>query len=274
MDVGALRTIHELQRIGRAAGVPFVPDVIAANTRQTTVDCHGRTWDVTTWMPGRADFETDPNRARLANACAALAQLHAAWTGRATAPAPCPAVQRRLVRLRECDGLLQSGWRPAFSACDDHTLRYWGERAYACLPRFLEPSRQALAVWASIAVPIQPCLCDVWHDHVLFEGDRISGIVDYGSVKPDNVAVDLARLLGSLIGDDDRLRAVGLDAYRAAGGALPPRADELIAALDRTGTVLGAANWLRWLFLERRMYEDLSQVARRLRALVERMEKW
>src|SRR5262245_7899924 len=84
MDVAALRTIHELQRIGRAAGLAFVPDVIAANTTQTTVDCGGRAWDVTTWVQGRADFESSPSRARLANACAALRQHHAAWAGGAT----------------------------------------------------------------------------------------------------------------------------------------------------------------------------------------------
>ena len=229
---------------------------------------------MTTWMPGRADFESSPSRARLANACAALAQLHAAWAGFATSHGPCPAVQRRLLRLREWEALVQSGWRPAFAACNDPTLRYWSERAYGCLPRFLEPSRQALHSWANVAVPIQPCLCDVWHDHVMFEGDHVTGIVDYGSVKPDNVAVDLARLLGSLIGDDAELRPAGLDAYRAAGGTLPARADELINLRDRTGTVLGAANWLRWLFVERRVYEDLSQVTRRLRALVARIETW
>src|SRR5262249_53391625 len=271
---GARRGRHVVARSRRAGGVAFVPDVIAANTTQTTVDCGGRAWDVTTWVQGRADFESSPSRARLANACAALAQLHAAWAGRATAQAPCPAVHRRLLALRDWQDLLQSGWRPAFTACDDPAVRYWRERAYACLPRFFEPSRQALGAWANVAVPVRACLCDVWHDHVLFEGDRVTGIVDYGSVKQDHVAVDLARLLGSLIGDDAQQRAAGLDAYRAAGGTLPARADELIDVLDRTGTVLGAANWLRWLFLERRVYEDLSQVARRLRALVARIETW
>jgi Ser/Thr protein kinase RdoA (MazF antagonist) len=248
--------------------------VIAANAKHTTINCGGRAWDVTSWMKGRADFESSPSQERLRNACAALAQLHAAWATRATAQGPCPAVQRRLARLREWEGLLESGWQPAFAACDDPTLRYWSERAYSCLPRFLESSRQRLHAWANVAVPIQPCLCDVWHDHVLFEGDRVTGIVDYGSVKPDHVAVDLARLLGSLIGDDAERRPAGLEAYRAAGGMLSPRADELIGVLDCTGTVLGAANWLRWLFLERRAYEDLSQVARRLHALVARMETW
>jgi hypothetical protein len=44
--------------------------------------------------------------------------------------------------------------------------------------------------------------------------------------------------------------------------------------LDRTGTILGTANWLLWLYRDKRVYEEGSGVARRLAALVERMERW
>jgi homoserine kinase type II len=122
-------------------------------------------------------------------------------------------------------------------------------------------------------LPLQPCLCDVWHDHVLFEGERVTGLVDYGSVKTDHVAVDLARLLGSLVGDDRQQQAAGLEAY-ARLRPLSPEECRLVAALDETGTVLGAANWLRWLYHDVRRFEDREAVARRLAALVQRIERW
>ena len=36
-------------------------------------------------------------------------------------------------------------------------------------------------------VPLHACLCDIWHDHVLFTVDKLTGLVDYGSVKVDNI---------------------------------------------------------------------------------------
>ncbi len=118
-------------------------------------------------------------------------------------------------------------------------------------------------------MPLQPCLCDVWHDHVLFEGAAVSGIVDYGSVKMDHVAVDLARLLGSLSDGGREL----LDAYDRVR-PLSSEERELIAVLEETGTIIGAANWLRWLYRDGTRYDDLDGVAQRLGSLVTRLQRW
>ena len=46
------------------------------------------------------------------------------------------------------------------------------------------------------------------------------------------------------------------------------------ARSDETGTLLGATNWLRWLYHEGRRFEDRGAVARRLAELVTRIERW
>jgi Ser/Thr protein kinase RdoA (MazF antagonist) len=107
---------------------------------------------------------------------------------------------------------------------------------------------------------------------VLYEGGRVTGIVDYGSVKTDHVAVDLARLLGSLVGNDAPRRAEGLKGYMKIH-ALTDEEQELIILLDETGTILGAANWIRWVYLERRQYENREAIANRLAVLVSRLEQ-
>ncbi len=66
-----------------------------------------------------------------------------------------------------------------------------------------------------LAAPLQPCIRDVWHDHVLFVGDDVSGLVDFGAMQPDSVAADIARLLGSLAGDDRQAWTIGLAAYES-----------------------------------------------------------
>ncbi len=101
----------------------------------------------------------------------------------------------------------------------------------------------------------------------------VTGLIDYGGVKLDHVAVDLARLLGSMVGDDFGLRAAGLQAYSRIR-PLSLEEENLVHLLDETGTLLGAANWLKWLYREGKTFEDRNAVAGRLADLVKRIEGW
>src|SRR5262249_26147424 len=147
----------------------------------------------------------------------------------------------------------------------------WAERAWRLVQTRIHDLPQRLAGWTPRRWPLQPCLCDIWHDHVLFEGDGVTGLIDYGSVKVDHVAADLARLLGSLVGDDTEMRAAGLGAYRQVR-PLTGDEEELAWFLDETGTLLGAVNWLTWLYCEGRRYEDRHAVAGRLAEIVKRLD--
>jgi Ser/Thr protein kinase RdoA (MazF antagonist) len=226
-------------------------------------------------MPGAADFHERPSTLRLANACRALARLHCAWAdANANLPTgPCPAVVRRLERIEQWRGLVASGWRPDFSRSTATPWRAWAERAWRIAQARMPDLPGRLRPWLDVALPLHPCLCDIWHDHVLFTDDVVTGLVDYGSVKMDHAAVDLARLLGSLVGDEASLRAAGLEAY-AQVLPLSTSHEQLVDVLDKTGTVLGAANWLMWLYHDGRTFPDDTGVARRLAALVQRMEAW
>jgi Ser/Thr protein kinase RdoA (MazF antagonist) len=267
-----LHKVHRLMDRARQAGLAYVPVVMRTPVGESWVEHASRLWDLTTWMPGVADFHALPSHARLAAACTALAQVHSAWLPAGSGEAPCPAVLRRLERLRQWEALIGSGWRPALGAAALDPVEPWAERAWQLLGRLVPRLYDRLVPWKARGLPVQACLCDVWHDHVLFEGEKVTGLIDYGSVKTDHVAVDLARLLGSLVGDDREMRAAGLEAYRRVW-RLSDEEEALVSVLDETGTVLGAANWLRWLYHEGRQYQDREAVARRLAALVERMDK-
>lgn len=266
-----LRFIHALMRKGREAGLEFVPAVLNTRTGARWVERASRLWDVTTWMRGRADFLTCPTPARLEAACAALARLHGAWSEAGATVGSCPGVQRRLEQAREWISLLGSGWQPAFGAVEDAEVRAWAERAWHWMRLRIVNVPHQLGPWIGRPVPLQPCLCDIWHDHVLFDGDAVTGVIDFGSVKMDHVAVDLARLLGSLAQEDAARWAAGLRFYRR-WHPLTSEEEALTGLLDETGTLLGAANWLKWLYRDHRKYEDPQAVARRLAALVRRWE--
>jgi Ser/Thr protein kinase RdoA (MazF antagonist) len=251
--------------MGRVAHLPFVPKVFPATSGRTWVESGGRLWELTGWMPGVADFREHPSDARLAAACRAIAELHRGWCPAETTSAPFPAVARRLALLRD--------WRAtAPGPVGDHPdLAETVRLARAVLPRWVDWAEQKLAPGAKRPVSVQPCLCDVHHDHVLFTGDDVTGVIDYGAMKPDHPAVDLARLLGDLVPDDADRRRLGLDAYHAAGGSAGVTA-ELVELLDRTGTVCAAANWLLRLATGQPT-TDPAAVAVRLGRLVRRLER-
>jgi homoserine kinase type II len=259
--------VHRWVAAARAAGLECVPHVELSRAGRTVVEAGGRVWDLTQWMPGAADFHANPTDARLLAAVETLARLHEAW-GRLPAPGPmaCPAVARRRRALSEWDRLVASGWRPR--PAPDDPIAPHVEAIWPRLPGFLPPVLADLARWRDTPVPVQPCLCDVWYDHVLFTGDRVTGLIDYGAAKLDHVAVDLARLLGSLIpGERDRW-SMAVRAYRAIRPLPQP---DLVELLDRTGTVVGVTNWLRWLYHDGRQYPDRSAVAGRVAALGRRL---
>ncbi|MCC6419975.1 MAG: phosphotransferase [Gemmataceae bacterium] len=266
-----LETIHALMAAARRAGLTFVPTVLPTAAGRTWVKHAGRLWELTSWMPGVADFHQCPTPARLEAACTALAHLHLVWANAASPPGPCPAVRRRLRCAADWAALVASGWRPHFPTADP--IRPDAERAWPLIVSQLPTLVDRLHALAGSPLPLQPCLCDVWHDHVLFEGERVCGLVDYGSVKIDHVAVDLARLLGSLVPDDAGRTAIGLAAYNRLR-PLAPQDVALVAVLDETGTLLGAANWLRGLYHDDRPCEDRAAVAARLNLLVTRLERW
>jgi homoserine kinase type II len=252
-------------RIRQAADLAFAPRLFPAMAGKTAVEFDGRFWELTDWKPGAADFRLRPTAARLANSTRAVAELHRVWRPTEPAFAPFPAVARRLALLRD--------WTAGITPASDRgaggtpAVRVVVARARSVLPRWVARAHRELATWADRPVPVQPCLCDIHHDHVLFTDDVVTGVIDYAAMKVDHPAVDLARLLGGLVPDDPDRTAAGLAAYHGAGGSTAVTAD-LVELLDRTGTVCAVANWLM-----RLGKAAPTGAAERLERLVGRLER-
>src|SRR5206468_88816 len=89
-------------------------------------------------------------------------------------------------------------------------------RRWLALARRLAPAVAALVRReAGRVVGLQPCLRDARPDHFLFEGERPTGLVDFGAMGRDSVAGDLARLLAEWVGPDPAARAEALASYAA-----------------------------------------------------------
>ncbi len=179
--------LHRHAPMARAhnAGLHFVPVVLAALDGNTVVEASGLCWELMEWMPGRADFHDSPTPGRLAAAVAALAELHRVWEPSMPIIGPVPAVGRRLEAARSTT--------PKALVLPGHPLL--GSLAVQIrrsLTRWLPESFRLLHEWESFTGKLQPCLRDVWHDNLLFDGDVLTGLVDYAGAGLDGVSTDLA----------------------------------------------------------------------------------
>ncbi len=264
-----LRIIHQAQRY---CDLPIVPRLHPTRTGGTYVQRGEQFWEVSDWMPGRADFHLQPSDARLFAAMRALSAVHECLQPSPPREAPCPAVGRIITAFRAWRELVASGWKPDFRLPYPYEIHDRGRRAWNMLLGGALIAEYSLLEWTTRDVPIQLCLCDVWHDHILYEGDEVTGVIDFGAAKLDCVAIDLARLLGSLIPDEPERMNRALAVWSALRPA--PRAVlDLVPILDRAGIAVGLSNWVRWLYLDQRPFSDERQVARRMDALLRRVEK-
>jgi homoserine kinase type II len=104
---------------------------------------------------------------------------------------------------------------------------------------------------------------DIWHDHVLYEGDEVSGLIDFGAMRAETVAADMSRLLGSLVGDHKAGWTAGLAAYMEVR-PLEVYEEMLIAAFDRANVLLSGMTWLEWIYLDGRLFENREAVFERI----------
>lgn len=280
-----LTLIHEA--IHRVSHLHFVPRLLRTSDGFTTVFANGRLWELSTWLPGEANYLKLPSHAKLLNAMEALSQLHSVWAlDSTTNPSPTVAerssrIENWLARVRRTgsesiDRSAPNEFRPLTT-----TTLYYLETAGPEILRELNMAGQT-------NVDTHFVLRDIWSDHVLYSGDAVSGIIDFGAGRVDEPATDLARLLGSLHPFEPAQRSVGIEHYNHCRRALLPTKSltsdrssdrlstvdtERVRILDRTATLLGALQWLDWLVLQRKEFPvPTHQLASRWSELVKRLQ--
>jgi Ser/Thr protein kinase RdoA (MazF antagonist) len=233
----------------------------------------GHLWELVPWLPGRPDYRQSPSLEKLHNALTALARFHqaaATFPLPENGPAPSPGMQERRDRLTQLfdggtatlAGAIAEGDWPELAARGRQLLALFAD----CAPKL----RPLVVQAAELPVALQPCIRDIWHPHVLFAGDQVSGIVDFGSLRPENVACDIARLLGSLAGDNQGHWQRGLAAYQAVQ-RLTEDELALVAAFDHSTVLMGGLQWLQWIYVEGRDFSDRGAVQERLDEFLSRL---
>lgn len=256
-------------------GVTLAPLPLETLTHAGYVTEAGHLWELTPWLPGEANYRRHPTPARLRAAMHALAQFHqaaASFPLPEPLPASPPGIADRTDRLRAWSSEKLSRLSAAIAPGD------WPElavRAQSLMDRFRRAApavRDTLESAASLRASLQPCIRDIWHDHVLYVGEQVSGLIDFGAMRIESVAADVARLAGSLCGDDGQSWLAALTAYEQVR-RLSPEEALLVTAYDRANVLLSGMNWLDWIYLEGRAFEDRAAVCQRLDENLHRLER-
>ena len=268
-SVADLEAIHA--RIRKAGDLGFIPVPLTTLEGRTVVETDGRTWEIAPWMPGMADPDRPPSTDHLRLAFGGLGAFLARVAG-AVEVGPSPGLVQRLGSLE----LVQRGQfdkiraRIARDRADPASslAGLWLDRVAKRGVEVFESTRSA----ANLRLPLQPCLRDARPGHFLFDGDRLSGLVDFGSMGVDTVAGDLARLLGEGVGPDRPARGIALSAFEAIR---PLSVDErrAIEAFERANALLAPSIWIYWHFFEGRTFDEPDAVARGLERCLGRLDE-
>lgn len=268
-DATRLAQIHGWLSVARA--FPVVPKPLPGLDGRTWQNGEGHLWELIPWLPGEAEPFPHERPSRIEAGFRALARFHQelARTGliRGTSP-------NVVARLEELERLrsggfdtLSQGIAPGVDATP--LLGRWRLLAEQLAPR----SIAALRGVASLRVPLQPCVRDMRGEHLLFEGDTLRGLVDFGAMGVDSVATDLARLAEDWLGADPEATRRGLSAYEAVR-PLDATERRLIEPLTRSGALLAGANWIRWGLIERREGISRASWVAGLARSVDRLSGW
>ncbi|MCH8042259.1 MAG: phosphotransferase [Planctomycetes bacterium] len=273
-----LTWIHEVLGCVAEHGFAKLPLPIAAsndasNDGSSFARHGGHLWELTAWMPGNPDEDRPTSAGRIKAAMAALGQFHRAaaiFPCDDTAPAPSPGLGGRLKTLRRFAG--QTGrFRSALKAAPPSKLRDLAEKVLNLFPLLAPNIEEQLTHAATQPVRQQPCIRDIHRQHVLFQGETVSGLIDFGAMRVESVAGDVARLMGSLAGDDAAASQTAIDAY-IRENPLSQVEESLIEIFDRSGVLLSPINWIEWIFVEKRRFERMDAVLARFEELVGRLE--
>jgi homoserine kinase type II len=268
-----LRLIHAV--IHHAAQtIDFLPVPITTHDKLSFVEAAGRLWELAPWMPGTANYELAPSDKKLHAAMTALAQFHIAVADfrrppelAATLLAPSPtAIPRRLARLREVTPQRIEELNCAITDAIWPEFAPLARQFLTALPDAVPRAIAKLEPLANISLPLQPCLRDIWHDHVLFTGNAVTGLIDFGAVDIDTPATDIARLLGSLVHSDRAAWQSGIAAY-STSRPLSTNESLAVCAINAANPVLAGCNWIRWIYIDRRHFEDPLRIVGRFQRL-------
>ena len=260
-----LEAIHLGMKQLTVGGVGFTPVVMSTESHSSVVRYQG-CWELISWLPGEANYLRSPNRKKLLSAVLAVAKMHDVWSEQ-QAVALSPTIAQRLQRLEQAEAICNRNHSRTAQATDHLAKRT--EHHIKQISGVLRPKLMQLVRAETV---VHFCIRDLRAEHLLFTGEDVTGVVDFGAAKVDDPMTDLVRLLSTLEPDDESARLHALADYADARGIAPLDYDKF-RVMDLAATLLSAFQWYEWLHLEQRNFSMArEELVQRWREFLDRLD--
>jgi Ser/Thr protein kinase RdoA (MazF antagonist) len=291
--------IHKvLFHVSQHSGLPLALPIPTTDGSSFVLHA-GHLWELSLWLPGEPfpflsesksplssveEVQAEPVlHLHLQKAMQTLAEFHRAASNcpfpedgrheKQPARGISPGLESRAERIQQ---ILQPDYFPVLRANVIQENNVWPAGAALAVGILEKVGMLAPVVNAEVQavlrlqVPLQPCVRDIWSDHLLFTAGEITGWVDFGAMRVETPSGDIARLLGSMAGDDPACWQAGLQAYEEIR-PLSEQERRHVQSFDSCQVLLSGLNWIQWIFREQRTFEQLEPVEARLRNIDRRL---
>ena len=283
-----LQWIHRVLAHTAINGCNFVALPIKAsqsqNGQQRFVSHRGCLWELSPWAAGvqssDGQIRIGPNEtrwsdAKLQNAFTSIARFHQAAAQVNFDFRPSPNISTRLERLaayrQTLDKAGQSTMPTATTKSVQRELDQLRLATASVSQANIDALLNKLRPFANQTLPIQPVVRDLRAEHLFFDGDQLSGLIDFDAMQMDSIAYDLSRL-SSTMGLDDRQIQTALESYSSVR-PIQPIEEALIPLLSAASRLLVPLQWIQWLLVEQREFSNTQMVKQRITAATENIAK-
>ncbi len=261
--------LNNLRKLDLPLGLP-VPD----QTGRTLRPWNDGLWaEVIPWFEGQPATE-NPLTVQVASVVQVICQLHQRWTE--TTPSrtgPSSAVLNRLNQLHGIDlSRLLSNRQEFLGQGQNLSLESMEKLWEVCrLAQLLRDTAvRLLQPFESEKFRILTVLRDARPDQFLFNQGCLSGVIDFGAVGRDIIAVDLSRLASEWYPEDLAQQDNLVDIY-VKNRIVDEREFRLIRPLALSGAILGGLAWLDLHFRKRRSIGRESEFERAIDHALKRL---
>ena len=214
----------------------------------------GHLWELSLWLSGEPLSNRNSNSQQRRAAFESLADFHLAANSFDSGEnksqfGPPPGL---LLRQKILANLLQGNLAELSQAVQlepPSHIRETMAQMLRMIEKALPETLAAVEKCSRVSLPLQWCLRDVHPGNILITGKNVTGIIDFGATSFDSIAGDLARLIGGF--DCGPIEPQEL--LKAYGKIRPLTVEErrTVGAYLVGGLISSAANWVRWLVVER-----------------------